>query len=165
MSSKKAVSRKRQVVSIPKVEARDPRFSSLSGALDMNRVNKQYAFLNDYRASEIAGLKQQLRDTKDGATKETLRRELKSKEDRERARQRAEEENAVIREHRKEEREKIKQGKQPFFLKRGEVKKQALVRRFEGMGESKVEKAMEKRRRKKAKKEKKAMPRARRKIE
>ena len=164
-SSKKAVSRKRQVVSIPKVNARDPRFSSLSGDLDVDRVNQKYAFLNDYRASEIADLKQQARNTKDVKAKEALKREIKSMEDRERARKRAEEEKAVVREHRKGESERVKQGKKPYFLKKGEIKKQASVKRFEGMGEKKAEKVMERRRKKKAGKEKKAIPRTRRKVD
>ena len=165
LSSKKAVSRKRQIVDAPRMEARDPRFSSLSGTLDVNRVSQKYAFLNDYRASEIADLKRQARDTKDAKTKEALKKQLKSMEDREQARRRAEEEKDVIRRHRKEERERIKEGKKPFFLKKGEIKKQALVKRFEGMGEKKAEKAVEKRRKRKAKKEKKAMPRSRRMVD
>ena len=162
LSSKKAVSRKRQVVSMSKLQPRDPRFSSLSGILDVNHVNQKYAFLNEYRASEIGNLKQQIRNTKDLAAKAASKRELKSMEDQERTRRRAEEEKAVVREHRKGEREKVKQGKKPFFLKKGEVKKQALVKRFERMGEKKAEKVMEKKRKKKAGKEKKAMPRIRR---
>ena len=165
LSSKKAVSRKRHVVSIPKVNARDPRFSLLSGDLDVDRVNQKYAFLNDYRASEVADLKQRMRSTKDLRAKEALKREIKSMEDRERARKRAEEEKAVVREHRKGEKERVKQGKKPFFLKKGEVKKQALVKRFEGMGEKKAEKVIERRRKKKAGKEKKAIPRARRRLD
>ena len=127
-------------------------------------MSQKYAFLDDYRTSEITDLKQQVRSTKDVAAKEALKRELKSMEDRERARRRAEEEKAVIREHRKRERERIEQGKKPFFLKKGEIKKQALVNRFEGMGEKKAEKVVEKRRKKKAKKEKRSMPQARRNV-
>ena len=164
LSTKRAVTRKRQVVGVPNIQARDPRFSSLSGTLDTNRVQQNYAFLDDYRASEITELKQQIRTTKDASTREVLKRSLKSMEDRERARKRVDEEKSILREHKKAESDKIKQGKKPFFLKKGEVKKQALVRRFENMGEKKVEKAMERRRKKKAGKERRAMPSSRREV-
>jgi len=65
-------------------------------------------------------------------------------------------------EHRKHEKEMVKRGKQPYFLKKSEMKKQVLVKRFEGMGEGKRKKAMEKKRRKMASKERKSMPTARR---
>ena len=127
-------------------------------------MNKNYSFLRDYRASELVELKQRLKATKKPEEKESLKRELRSHEDQERTRKRAEEEKAIIREHRKQERGKVEQGKKPYFLKRGEIKKQVLVRRFEGMGGKKAAKVMERRRKKKASKERKGMPRARREV-
>lgn len=164
LSSKKVVSRKRQVINVPKLQARDPRFSTLTGKLDTNRVEQNYSFLNDYRASEITDLKQEIRTTKDASAKEELKRNLRSMEDREKARKRVEEEKAILRDHKNAEIDKIKHGKKPFFLKKGEIKKQALVRRFESMGEKKAEKVMEKRRKKKASRERLAMPSSRRKV-
>lgn len=71
----------------------------------------------------------------------------------------------MVREHRKEEKERMKEGKKPFYLKEGEIKKRALVTRFEGMGEKKRERVLERRRRKKAGKEKKMIPERRRVVE
>jgi ribosomal RNA-processing protein 36 len=162
MSSKRAVSRRRDFLTVPKVQARDPRFSTLSGNLDLNRIKQNYAFLNDYRISEAAELKEQIRATKDPNTKEALKRRLKSMDDRERARKRADEEQAIIREHKKKERERVQQGKKPFFLKKKDVKKQALINRYEALGEKKAEKVMERRRKKKAMRERRSMPSSRR---
>ena len=163
LSAKRAVSRKRDVVATPsKQSARDPRFSALSGELDLQRVEKNYGFLREYRASEMAELKARIRDARDARARERLRRELMVMEDQEKARKRDEQRQAVLQEHRKGEREKVKAGKTPFFLKRAEVKKQVREKRFEGMGKWRAAKALEKQRKREAGKEKKSLPRVRR---
>lgn len=162
ISSKKAVSRKRSVVPTPTLEYRDPRFEALSGPLDTNKLNLNYAFLNDYRASEIAALKADIRKTTDPATKAILKKQLLSMESKEKARAAKEAEQEVLREHRKREKGAVEKGKKPFYLKKGEQKKLALVKRFEGMGEKKVERVIVRRRKKKAGMERKNMPDRRR---
>ena len=128
----------------------------------MNKVQQKYSFLDDYRASEIADLKKVIKETRDAEDKEALQRELRAMEDRERARARTEEQKKVLREHRRKEKEQVKEGKTPFFLKKGDLKKKVLEKRFEAMGERKAEKLMERRRKKKAGKERRSMPSARR---
>lgn len=162
LSSKKAVSRKRSVVPTPTIEHRDPRFEALSGPLDTNKLNNNYSFLKGYRASEIAALKADIRKTTDQATKADLKKQLLSMESKEKARASKEVEQEVLREHRKREKEAVGMGKKPFYLKKGEQKKLALVKRFEGMGEKKVERVIERRRKKKAGRERKNMPDRRR---
>ena len=118
-SSKRMVSRKRQVVDVKKRQVRDPRFDGISGSrLDENVVGARYSFLNDYRASEIADLKTTIKKTKDEAEKERLKKKLLSMESQEHTRKRKEEQQNVVREHRKNEKELIKKGKQPFYLKK-----------------------------------------------
>ena len=128
-------------------------------------MEKNYAFLNDYRSSEIAALKASIRSAKDLAMKEGLKRDLLSMESREKARKAKELAQDVLREHRKREKEAVRKGKKPFFLKKGERKKLALIKRFKGMGEKKVERVIERRRKKKAAKERRGMPMARREVE
>lgn len=94
--------------------------------------------------------------------KEDLKRGLGAMMEREKGRERGERERAVLREHRKREREAVAEGKRPYFLKRGELKKEALVQRFEALGEKKAARVMERRRKKKAGKERKEMPLGRR---
>lgn len=93
-----------------------------------------------------------------------MKKQLAATEDQERARKKVEDARAVVREHRKKEIEAVKGGKNPYFLKKAEIKKQVLVKTFEGLSEKKVEKVMERRRKKKAMKERKSMPRNRREI-
>jgi ribosomal RNA-processing protein 36 len=165
LSSKKAVSRKRSVVPIPTIKYRDPRFEALSGPLDTAKVANNYSFLDDYRASEIAALKIQIRKAKDPAVKEGLKKQLISMESREKARKAKELEQEVLREHRRKEKAMVEKGKKPFFLKKGEQKKLALVKKFEGLGEKKVDKLIERRRKKKAGRERKSMPFGRRGVD
>ena len=165
LSSKKAVSRKREIVTVKRREIRDPRFEALSGPLNEEKVRKNYSFLADYEASEMKNLKDTIRTTHDAATLETLKRALLSMESRQKTQQTKDLQQEIIREHRKKERDLIKQGKKPFYLKQGEQKKLALVKRFEAIGEKKAAKVIERRRKKKAVKERKTMPNGRRIVE
>ncbi|MCJ1354358.1 MAG: rRNA biogenesis protein rrp36 [Icmadophila ericetorum] len=158
ISSKKAVSRRRDVVVVPKINARDPRFESFSWPINVETVKRNYAFLDTYRASEIANLKDALRKTKDEGAKGKIKREIIRMEAQQKTKAAKEAEQAVLREHRKKEREAVEKGKKPYFLKKGEAKKNVLVRRFEGLGEKRVEKVIERRRKKKAAKERRGMP-------
>ena len=162
LSSKKAVSRKREVVAMQKVKHRDPRFEPISGSVDEQRTKKNYSFLKTYRDSEMSELKSAISKTNDGEGKEELRRLFLGMESRKKAQDVKEQQQEVLRKHRKQEKEKIGHGKRPFFLKKADQKKLALVERFEGMKSRKVDKVIERRRRKKAAKERKVMPNARR---
>lgn len=150
------------MVPAPTIAHRDPRFETLSGLLDTNKLEKNYSFLNDYRTSEISVLKTSIRNAKDLTAKEALKRELLSMESREKARAAKEVQQEVLRDHRRQEREAVEKGKKPFYLKKREQKKLALVKKFEGMGEKKVERVIERRRKKKAGKERRSMPDGRR---
>lgn len=162
LSSKHAVSRHRTVIDSPLLTPRDPRFDPLAGPLDTNRFAQNYSFLSTYRASEISTLKTAIRARKTPAEqKEKLQTAVKRMESRRQAEDAKEREREVVREHRKGERERVKDGKKPFYLKEGEVRKRVLVKRFEGMGERTRERVVERRRKKKAGREKKMMPRRR----
>ena len=162
LSSKKAVSRKREAIPTQKVNYCDPRFESFSGAVDEKRTKKNYSFLDIYRDSEISELQSAIRKTNDSVAKEQLKRTLLSMESRKKAQEVKEQQQEVLRKHRKEEKEKIEQGKRPFYLKKADQKKMALVERFEGMKGKQVDKVIERRRKKRAAKERKGMPDARR---
>jgi hypothetical protein len=118
-SSKRMVSRKRTVVEVKKPNFRDPRFENIGGPRpDENTVSRRYAFLNDYKASEIADLKKAIKKSRNGDEKEQMRKQLESMESQQKTQQRKDEQQAVVREHKKKEKELIKDGKQPFFLKK-----------------------------------------------
>jgi ribosomal RNA-processing protein 36 len=183
-SSKHAVSRKRPVIDVRKNVARDPRFDAPAVPADREKIRKNYKFLDDYVDSEIKELKSALKGQKlpgnDQVTQQkrnkknkkgaklspeeiiALKKELTQKESKRATQMARDRELEVQKEHKKQERDLVKQGKKPFFLKRSDVKKQVLVKRFEGMSEGKREKVMEKKRRKMAAKERRHMPAVRR---
>lgn len=158
LTSKRAVTRHRSVIDAPKVTPRDPRFDPLTGSLDDNRLKQNYGFLSDYRVSEISQLKAAMRASKSAEEKEKLQKALRRMESRKQADDTKERAQKVIREHRKEEKGKVKEGKKPYYLKEGEINKRAQEERFKGMSEKKKERIEGRRTKKQAGKEKKMMP-------
>ena len=133
LSSKKAVPRKREVVPTLRINHRDPRFESFNGVVDEQKAKNNYSFLETYRDSEILELKSAIRKTKNSEGKEKLKHVLLSMESRKKVRKIKDQQQAMLRKHRKEEKEKIAQGKRPFYLKKADQKKMALIERFPGM--------------------------------
>ncbi|KAF2633397.1 DUF947-domain-containing protein [Macroventuria anomochaeta] len=162
-SSKRMVSRKRNVVEVKKPVFRDPRFENIGGPRpDENTLSNRYAFLNDYKASEIAELKKAIKKSRNGDEKEQMRKQLESMESQMKTQQRKDEQQAVVREHKKKEKELIKEGKQPFYLKKSEQKKLALIDRFQNMKSKQRDRTIERRRKKVTAKERRNMPAERR---
>jgi ribosomal RNA-processing protein 36 len=165
VSSKKAVSRKREVVPVAKREYRDPRFDSLEGPIDETKIRHAYSFLDQYRDDEMKELKNTIKTTKDDDAKEKLKRALLSMESRKKAQVRKDKEQEVLDKHRKEEKELVKQGKQPFYLKKAEQKKRVLLDQYGDLKGKQLDRVIERRRKKVEGKEKKKMPFARRGVE
>ncbi|KAF4985662.1 hypothetical protein FGRMN_11130 [Fusarium graminum] len=156
-TSKKPVSRRREILPDNKRQFRDPRFDPLVGRVDEEKASKAYAFLDEYRDKEMADLRVKIKKSKDFYEKEDLKRQLQSMESRKKANVRKQEEERLLKEHREKEKELVAQGKTPFYLKRSEQKKQLLVNRYEGMSKGQVDRAIERKRKKVAGKEKKEL--------
>ncbi|QIX02049.1 hypothetical protein AMS68_007566 [Peltaster fructicola] len=162
-SSKHQVSRKRQVIEVPKMHLRDPRFDTVRYApSNTDAQDKAYAFLRDYQKSEMQELKTAMKKTKSQDDKDVLRRKLNAMENRLKAKEAKEREQDIVRKHRKQERDQVREGKTPYFLKRSEIKQQALVEKFQSMKSKDREHLMERRRKKESQKEKRRMPEMRR---
>lgn len=125
--------------------------------MDEAKARKAYAFLDEYRDSEMAELRVQIKKTKDAVQKEDLKRQLLSMESKKKARAKKDEEERIIEEHRAKEKELVAQGKTPFYLKKSEQKKQVLTDRFAAMSKGQVDRAIERKRKKVAGKEKKEL--------
>ncbi|KAL3833551.1 hypothetical protein ACJIZ3_008287 [Penstemon smallii] len=160
MSSKKPVSRFREVLQVPKKVVRDPRFESLCGTLDVDGFKKRYNFIYESTLpAEKAELKKQVKEAKDPEAKGEIKdrlsridRELKSA-----ARKRTEKD--ILAEHKKKEREAAKKGKQPYYLKKSDVRKEKLIEKYKELKESgKLEAFIEKKRRKNASKDHRYIP-------
>ncbi|KAF2655707.1 DUF947-domain-containing protein [Lophiostoma macrostomum CBS 122681] len=162
-SSKRAVTRRRNIVEVKKPVSRDPRFDNVAGPPpDENTLKKRYAFLDDYKASEMGELKAAIKKTKNEDDKEKLKRKLLSMESQKKAQDAKDQQQEVIREHKKKEKELVKQGKTPFYLKKSEQKKLALIDRFQSMKGKQRDRAIERRRKKVTAKERKNIPAERR---
>lgn len=165
ISSKKAVSRKREVVPVAKREHRDPRFEPLSGYIDPSKVRKAYSFLDEYREDEMKELKDRIKKAKDEGEKEKLKRKLLSMESRKKAQDRKDKAEEVLARHKKEEKDLVKQGKKPFYLKEAEQKKRVLLDTYSTLKPGQLDRVIERRRKKVEGKEKKKMPWARREFD
>ncbi|CAG7947295.1 unnamed protein product [Penicillium olsonii] len=165
MSSKRAVTRRRTAVELPNApKARDPRFDAAvmghSGVGKHAHGGKAYAFLDEYRASELAELKAQLGKTKNYEMKEKLKAQIRTAQDKLRSAANKKREEEVRAEHKSREKQLIKEGKKatPYYLKKSDLKKQVLEKKYGEMGSRERSKALERRRKKVASKEKKEMP-------
>ncbi|CAG7939003.1 unnamed protein product [Penicillium salamii] len=172
MSSKRAVTRRRTAVELPNApKARDPRFDAAvmghSGVGKHAHGGKAYAFLDEYRASELAELKAQLGKTKNYEMKEKLKAQIRTAQDKMRSAANKKREEDVRAEHKSREKQLIKEGKKatPYYLKKSDLKKQVLEKKFGEMGSRERGKALERRRKKVASKEKKEMPWERRGVQ
>lgn len=159
-----AASAKKQIIA-----PRDPRFDDMSGSLDLDLFHHKYAFLEEYRASELEDMRTQvskLRRRRDERSRNqaaeveaAIKRQLQEDKLRTRLGELRDEELAT----KKEEREKVRTtGKIPFFHKRGAVRKQLMEKRKQtkrGFGSKQPD---ERRERKEAAREKKRLPRQRR---
>jgi ribosomal RNA-processing protein 36 len=109
-------------------------------------------------------LKLAIKNTKDEDAKEKLKRALMSMESKKKAQMRKQKEQEILDTHRKAEKELVKQGKQPFYLKKAEQKKRMLLDQFGELKGKKLDHVIE-RRRKKQGRDKKKMPFKRRDVE
>jgi len=140
-SSRRAVSRHIDIFEpSPALKSRDPRFdplvqSSTASPIASEKANKNYSFLTTYQADEILSLKSQIKKSKTPEDAATLKRHLMSLEAKLRRAEALNREKEILRKHKVEEREAIKSGvkEKPYYLKKSDVRKEVLTKRFEGM--------------------------------
>ncbi|KAK9805361.1 hypothetical protein WJX73_006577 [Symbiochloris irregularis] len=163
-SSKRPVKRLREVVEGTSSTHRDPRFDTMLGSFSDDKFKKRYSFLYDENLpDEQQELRKSLKKVKGAETQQSLKQQLKDvqRQIAEEQRRRASEKTAA--EQKGQEREAVKAGKRPYFLKASERKRQALVQRFHELKSSgRLEKVMDKRRKKVAAKDHRLVPRGRR---
>ncbi|KAJ7561090.1 hypothetical protein O6H91_03G013500 [Diphasiastrum complanatum] len=142
------------------IEHRDPRFESLCGNFDEDRFAKAYSFLyNEELPAEYKRLQKMSKTQKNHAdaekTQEHLKwidRQLKSEEARRKR-------TLKITEQKKIEKEAVKQGKRPFYVKKSEMRRQELIEKYNQLKASgKLETYMAKRRKKNAAKDHRYVP-------
>ncbi|CAL2279085.1 unnamed protein product [Prunus armeniaca] len=160
VSCKKPVPRFREIIQGSKKVVRDPRFESLCGTLDVDGFRKRYDFLfaNELPA-EREELQKQVKKSKDPEVIEELKKHISWIDKQLKSESAKRTEAAILAEHKQKEREAAKQGKQPFFLKKSEIRKKRLMEKYKQLkGSGKLEAFIEKRRRKNAAKDHIYMP-------
>ncbi|KAI8806087.1 hypothetical protein BJ742DRAFT_376193 [Cladochytrium replicatum] len=176
ISSKKPVSRRRQVVEIKRMNYMDPRFEKRAGNFNEDLFKKSYGFLDEYRDSEIQMLKQEIAREKGEWRRESLSKTLQRMLSQQETRAAKERTQKLKSEWRKTEVEQIRAGKKkaPYFLKKSDVKKLELMEKFSAVGGNAaggpgkkgnalaLDKFLEKKRKRKAAKERVLLPRTRR---
>lgn len=143
--------------------ARDPRFdAAIAGTVDQTKLRKAYAFLDDYREDEMKELREGIRKEKDETKRDTMKRALLAMESRKKTQARKDAQAEVLSKHRREEKELVRQGKQPYYLKKPELQKKLLMDQYSQLSGKRLDRVIERRRKKVESKEKKQLPRARR---
>ncbi|XP_026409214.1 ribosomal RNA processing protein 36 homolog [Papaver somniferum] len=160
MSSKKPVGRFREVIQVPKKVARDPRFESLSGELDTDGFRKRYDFLFESKLpAEKEELRKLMKKSKDPKVIADLKSRISSIDKQLKAGSVKRTDADILRNHKKKEREAAKQGKQPYYLKRSDLREQSLIEQYNQLKASgKLEKFLKDRRKKNAAKDHRYMP-------
>ncbi|ORX37756.1 hypothetical protein BD324DRAFT_623215 [Kockovaella imperatae] len=172
LSSKRQTSRARQVVDLPSSSSRDPRFASepsqsVSRSIVPSVLRSEFdeisrALAVARRAEKTCPLVEKHKWSEECERLDRAHNRVRSRLD---TIEQDERDRAALSEARKEEREKQKAGKAPWYLKKSQRKDILLHARFKALeekgGKRAVRKAVEKKRRQVAGKEKKSRPDAR----
>ncbi|XP_058085490.1 uncharacterized protein LOC131232966 [Magnolia sinica] len=160
MSSKKPVGRFREVIQARKKVTRDPRFESLCGTLDTDGFRKRYSFLFEVELpAEKEKLQKLMKKSNDPKVIEELKNHIAWIDKQQRSGSAKRADTKILAEHKKKEREAAKQGKQPFYLKKSEVRERKLIEKYNHLkATGKLEDFIEKRRKRNAAKDRRHMP-------
>lgn len=135
MSSKRPVSKFRNIFTNERIEKErfDPRFDERCGPYDEYIHRSNYAFLDEMRQHEKRVLEKEIQKTKKEGVEgvEKMKETLRRINNREKSLAEKKRYKEVIREIRRENNERMHQGKKPVFLKRGEVKLRVMEKKFE----------------------------------
>lgn len=172
MSSKKPVSRFREVIQVTKKESLDPRFveSRMKGGKDDNSsavaAASAYRFLYDeIIPSERKELKERLLKEKNPKFRARVQSQLTKLDQAMNEAKAKAQRTKVLQEIKAKEKAEVAAGKKPYFLKKSEQRKLELLAKFNELkaaGGDKLEKFMEKRRKKNASKDHRFIPGQRR---
>jgi len=159
MSSRRPVKRLRDNADNSVKKFRDPRFMDLHGKLNHEKFLQSYEFLEERQEKEINEITKVLKKVKSEKTKSVLKESLGKMKQEMMERHRAAAVKVRLREVNRAERQKVQEGKTPFFLKRAAKKDIALDERFNELKrEGKLQKFLGKKRKKNSNKDHRLMP-------
>jgi ribosomal RNA-processing protein 36 len=114
----------------------DPRFCEECGEVDHFGIVKNYAFLQAHREAELAAIAQELKAHSPNVDHKALKRKQQSLQDQHKTfSEKLRDVEERITWHR-EERERILEGKKPFWLDRQSMKERDKTKKFEALQQS-----------------------------
>lgn len=137
-------------------KAFDPRFEEHCGDLREGHVERNYSFVSELREKRKSELEKTL--MKDNGNEEVAY-ELRKMEEENNRRNVITKRREILRRVREEEKEAVKRGKQPYFLKEKDLRRLEVKEKFKALKKTGgVKKYIEKRRRRLASKDRKLLP-------
>ncbi|KAK1632454.1 hypothetical protein QYE76_006769 [Lolium multiflorum] len=139
---------------------RDPRFEPVYGDVDKEGFRKRYNFLFDKELpAEKEKLQKSMKKLKDPNAIEEVKSQITWIDKQLRSNPQKNVESEILRGHIKKEREAAKAGKQPYYLKKSEIRQRKLMDKYNELKETgKLDAFIEKRRKKNASKDHRYMP-------
>ncbi|WAR18448.1 RRP36-like protein [Mya arenaria] len=133
---------------------RDPRFDDLSGEFKDEHFQRNFSFLSDVKAREKQLVQKKLQKTTNEKKKEDLSKLLnKMKEEREKK------QADLEKSWKSKEKELVKEGKTPYFLKKGDRKKLELAERYRDLQKTgKLDQYLSKKHKRNAQKDRRKLP-------
>ncbi|KAG8430292.1 hypothetical protein GDO86_018042, partial [Hymenochirus boettgeri] len=159
VSSKKPVSFLRKVVQAKKQIRRDPRFDDLSGEYKPEVFEQTYKFLDVIKKQEKEMVQKKLKKVRDPDLKDKLEQLAQRMDQQEAAAQKRQRQRERELEFKKQQRELAQQGKKPFYLKRGDLRKLELAEKYQELKKrGKLENFLSKKRKRNSHKDRRKLP-------
>ncbi|XP_033194922.2 ribosomal RNA processing protein 36 homolog [Bombus vancouverensis nearcticus] len=136
ISSKKPVSRFREVVQVKNYIPRDPRFDSLCGTYDPKIFKRNYMFINDIKENDIKELKKKLVESRDPKEVKKIKYLIQRLENQLREEKRRNMKKQKEYAEKKEIVEAIRRGEKPVYKKKSEKRVLELVSQYEELKNS-----------------------------
>merc|ERR1719341_1111951 len=138
MSSKKQVSRFREVIVTSKLESekRDPRFDPNCGEFDDKLFKDNYKFVNEYKSGDLQFLKKQLQDEEDPERRKSIKYLIQRTENQLRQFEHDKAKDEERKAEREERREQLKAGIKPQYISKSKQKEKDLIKKYETLKQS-----------------------------
>ena len=138
MSSKKQVSRFREVIVTSKLELekRDPRFDPNCGEFDDKLFKDNYKFVNEYKSGDLQFLKKQLSDEEDPERRKSIKYLIQRTENQLRQIEHDKAKDEEKKAEREERREQLKAGIKPQYISKSKQKEKDLIKKYETLKQS-----------------------------
>jgi len=131
VSSKRRVPKFREVVPIPKIVKRDPRFDKNCGEFSDQYWNTDYGFLRDLQKKEAEEYKKKLKTVDDEGKQQELKKFIQRVNDKEKALAAKEKESKRQKQDKEENRKRVAEGKKPFYMKDSTKKLVELAEKYD----------------------------------